>query len=110
MSEETKKLNAAQYWEWRCTMEEVKSAQLNEKRVLQDRELMNKDIEIRKLRLALHKTVQQSAHSAVDAAKKEYDRLKKQIEEELNISLDNCVIDEYTYEVKKLEETNTENV
>ena len=74
-----------------------------------ERELINKELEIKKLRLALHKNVQQSAHSAVDSAKKEYDRFNIQLDAELGESLDNCVIDEYTFEVKKLENKTTEN-
>lgn len=100
---ENPKLSPGLYWEWRCTMEELKFAKLNEKKVHLDRELMNKELENRKLKLALYKDIVKSARGSVENAELEYGNIKKRMEEEIGMSFENCVIDEYTYEVKKLD-------
>ena len=53
----SKKMTEGMYWEYRCTAEELKSSKLNEKRTHLERELMNKTIEIHKLKLVFPRSV-----------------------------------------------------
>jgi len=92
------------YWEWRCTIEELKAAKLNEKRVHLEKELKQKEIEINKLRLALFRESVSSARKGVTSAETEYEKMKQRIEDKIGMSLNNCVIDDISYEVKKLED------
>ena len=101
-SNEPKALTAAQYWEWRCTSEELKSAKLNEKRVHLEQEIRNKEIEARRLQLALFKETVKASRRAVEIAEAEYEKFRQRLEEELDIDLKDCVIDENTFEVKSV--------
>lgn len=103
VKDNTKRLTSAQYWEWRCSIEEMKSAKLNEKRIHLEKEIMNKEIENKKLRLALFKETLGAARNSVANAELEYGKFKERLELELDVDLNNCIIDEVTYELKKLE-------
>lgn len=103
-ADEPKKLSPGSYWEYRCTIEELKSAKLNQKRVHLEQEIMNKEIENRKLKLALFKETVKASHRSTDNAEKELEKIKQRLEEELGRSLENCAIDPYTYEVKSIDE------
>ena len=92
------------YWEWRCTIEELKSAKLNEKRVHLEKELKQKELEINKLRLSLFRETVASARRSTTNAQTEYEKMKQRIEDEIGMSLNGCVIDDISYEVKKFEE------
>jgi len=98
------KISPALYWEWRCTTEEIKSAKINEKRIHLEREIMNKDIENRKLKLALYKETVLAARRSVEHCEAEYKKIKQRLEDELEMSFEDCVIDEFTYEVRSLKE------
>jgi len=92
------------YWEYRCTIEELKVAQLNEKRTIMERDLKRKDIELLTLKLhAFGKTVT-SASSQKEVAKKELDRMRSLIESEIGMELTDCVIDDVSFEVRKIDE------
>ncbi len=75
------------YWEWRCTIEELTSARLNEKRLHLEKELKQKEIEINKLRLALFRETVTSARNHTSKAEAEYEKMKQRIESELGMSL-----------------------
>lgn len=98
------KLSAGEYWEWRCTIEELKSAKLNSKRSALERELLSKELKIKQLELKLHSSKEEVAHKEQVRAKQEYDRFKKLLEDKLEHSLNNCVIDDITFEVKSLKD------
>jgi len=59
-------LSPGSYWEYRCTIEELKCAKLNKRRVNLEQELMNKEIENRKLKLSLFRETIVSAHKSVE--------------------------------------------
>lgn len=103
MTEETKKLTPAQYWEWRFKAEQIKLSHLNEKRVNLEQEIMNKDIETKKLKLALFRETVKASRRSTENNKKEFEETKQRIEKELGISLENCAIDPYTLEVKQVD-------
>ncbi len=99
-----KKISPGSYWEYRCTIEELKSARLNQKRIHLEKEIMNKEIENRKLKLALFRETVRVALNTVENCEKELEKIKQRLEEELGISLENCAIDPYTYEVRDIDE------
>lgn len=98
------KLKPEQYWEWRTTISEMECAKhknvSNELRW----EMMLKDIEISKLKTAIYKNTVEASRGMYDKAKEEYEAMKTKIEKDLGISLSGAVIDDTTFEVKKLEE------
>ena len=96
------RLKDAQYWKWRLTIEEMQHASTT--RDLRNLECKYKELEIQKetLHLIVLRGKLQEQVSAVAASKIEYDQIKNEIESDLGISLNNCVIDEQTWEVKKL--------
>lgn len=99
-----KKLKAESYWEYRCTIEELKSSRLNQKRIHLEQEIMNKEIENRKLKLSLFRETVRAAQRSVESAEEELEKIKQRLEEELEMSLENCAIDPYTYEVRSIDE------
>lgn len=103
---EVKKMTPAQYWEWRCTIEELKSSELNFKRVMLERQIKELEIELRKKELILFKEVVINASSDKEKIKKDYESFKTKLEEQLGCSLSNCVIDDITYEIKDAKDLN----
>lgn len=103
MARKEKKLTSAEYWEWRCNIEEIKFCKLNEKRVHLEKELMNRELENKKLRLALFKETVKAARKSVETSEAEYEKFKQSLEKKLGMSLSDCVIDPHTFEVNKLE-------
>lgn len=97
-------IDPASYWEYRCTIEELKSSRLNQKRVHLEQEIMNKEIESRKLKLALFRETVRAASKSVQDAEAELEKIKQRLEKELGRSLENCVIDPITYEVRDIDE------
>jgi predicted metal-binding transcription factor (methanogenesis marker protein 9) len=102
---EDKKLSPEQYYKWRNTISEMwlEESKLKEDglRVI----VMEKDAELSRLRTALYKSQTLNAQrEKVSLARSEYERCKKELENQLGISLSGCVIDDVTFEVKMLEE------
>jgi hypothetical protein len=96
------RLTDAQYWKWRLTIEEMQhAASLRDLRNIEckykELELQNGALQLRELRTKHNDQVK-----AVEASKSEYDLVKKEIETQLGVSLNQCVIDDLTWEVKKL--------
>lgn len=102
MTTKLKKIPENLYWEWRCTLEELKVAKLNEKRLHLEQEIMNKEIENRKLKLALFKETVRAARASVVSRQEDQEKIKQRIEEKLKMKLEDHVIDPYTYEVKPI--------
>lgn len=94
------KLNAGQYWEWRTTIEEMQHAatKLDNHRLMFA--LMDKDIEIQKLRLAAYKEQVRAAETRSEDAKKDYADQKAKLEKALGRSLTGVVIDDVTFEIR----------
>ena len=98
------RLKPEQYWEWRTTIAEMQLAERDFRIGNMQAENMTKDLEILRLKLSLFKNNLDVLSSKRDAAKKEYDDMKKKLEGQLKISLSGCVIDDITFEVKRLED------
>jgi hypothetical protein len=92
------------YWEWRCTLEEMKTSEFNKLRIKMRQEILNRDVEILKQRLQLSKHEARAADEAHERAKDEYKNMKRKIEKEMGISFDNCAVDPITFEVISTEE------
>lgn len=96
------KLRPELYWEWRCSINEMDLAK-KEKDIGQLKlESMAKDLEIARLRAGMFKQSLSSVEDKVVSTKNEYEKMKERIEKEINMSLNECVIDDITFEVKKL--------
>lgn len=98
------KLDPKDYWEWRTSIAEMQIAEKDLKASQLQHGLILKDIEITQLKSAIFRNSLSTFEDKKNLAKKEYEALKKSIEEKLKISLNGCVIDDVTYEVKKLED------
>lgn len=99
MSEEIvetgKELTPEQYWKWRLSIEEMKHAQTRcEVARLRVRE---KELERTVEGHNLKASQREHAHS-----KEEYTKVKKEIEESLGLSLNDAIIDPYTFQVKHI--------
>lgn len=66
-------------------------------------QMMQKDIEISRLRAAIFKQNSQTFKEQEELKVKEYQDYKKQLEIEYAMDISNCSFDEVTYEIKKLE-------
>lgn len=96
------KLSKVQYWEWRCTIEEMKTAELNKSREILSIKLMEKEIELQQIRLKHRKRNLELVNHEVTKAKDEYERFKADLEKKLKLSLKDTSIDPVTYEIHNL--------
>lgn len=95
-------LTPSQYWEWRCTIEELTTAKQEAKIAQQKTRILELEIELGRTRHALF---QSSVKEALDKAKRveaDYQVFREKLEKEIGCTLKDCVIDEFNYTVKKL--------
>lgn len=95
-------LNREQFLEWRLSIEKMLHAETKVKSRRLELSLMEKDIEISKLKAQLFKDVIRQFENDYNSSKESYVALKKRIEEELQVSLDGASINEDTLEVLKI--------
>lgn len=90
------------YWQWRTTIEEVKYQHSLVK--IAKSEVREKTLEtrIKELEAKLSTQRVKDARYLLESAEVEYNRIKGVIEKQLELSLNDSVIDEYNYEVKKI--------
>lgn len=102
--EETAKfLTAAQYWEWRTTLEEMKVRKLHLEVLGLKRDLMEKEIENRKMKLtSLKRSINQHAVNG-QQEREQYEEFLKRLEKEVGTSVKGKVIDEITFEIRDLD-------
>jgi len=101
---EPPKLSDGQYWEWRTTIGEMDIASRDFDIVKLQYESLMKDQEILKFKSALMRKTLGEHEGKKVAARNEYDRFKKTIEDKIGFSLNGCTIDDVTHQIKKLEE------
>lgn len=104
------KIKADQYWEWRTTVEEMDHSETKLKLIRMTHALMEKEIENQRLKSAMYKAQIKTQEEQHALAKKNYQELKLRIEKKIGQSLNNCVIDDVTFEVKSLDENSLEQV
>jgi outer membrane protein TolC len=96
-------LTAAEYWEWRQTISDIEIAKLKLANQTSQLKLMQKEVDLLQARILIfQKTSVKDAEIKVDETKKEYERYKLDLETKLNLSLNNKLIDDVTFEVKDL--------
>ena len=103
LKEKLPQLTPGQYWEWRTTIEEMQHSSLKLKHSRLTHSLMERDIEIQKLKAIIYKNRIKEFEAQYDLSKKEYERFKESLEKDLGVSLSNKVIDDITFEVKELD-------
>jgi hypothetical protein len=102
MEEVIGKMSKEQYFEWRFKLAEVEKSK-KDKTIFELRlALKEREIEHEKLRLSLMKTNSQHIYQNHDESTKQYEDFLNNLEKETGISIKDCIIDEYTYEIKKL--------
>ena len=100
MENDKKALSPGQYWELEIAKEKQKNVALEHKILMRDSENLH-------LRTQLFiKTKVDQVNKKVEAAQAEYDRFKAMLEKDLDTSLNNKLIDDITFEIRDLPETN----
>lgn len=97
------KMKKHQYWEWRFKLADM---QLREKEYLaefRNFQLMEKDLELARLRMLSFKSGLSDVKAKADLAKKEYEELLASLEKEIGASIKGNAVDEVTFEIKQLE-------
>lgn len=102
MDEIISQLSPEQYYKWRFLMEEMIHWDTRIKLTRLHYSHMEKDIEIQKLKAAIHKNVVKDHEATSKLKKEEYEAYRQELEKQLNVSLDDCTIDDVTFEVRKL--------
>lgn len=89
-----KKLKEAEYWEYRLSSEEISHAETQLKLKHKTFALMDKEIEIQKLKLGLYRNVINSASENVAHKKQAYLEFKEGLEKKIGQSLSGKIITE----------------
>lgn len=95
-------LKESSYWKWRHKIEEMQHSETKLKVTRLSYSAMEKDLEIMRLKANAYQQIVKAASDACSSLKKEYEDIKLQLEEEIGQSLNGCVIDDVTLEVKKI--------
>lgn len=101
------KLSDANYWKWRLTIEEGSTAKAKSEVAQLRCQLKVEEIEKQKYKLILLQKSFQEAQLNIKQSSEEYDKVKGEIEEEMEISLNGCTINPYTFEVQEIPEETT---
>ena len=94
-------LDAADYWEWRTSIEETKIATLNVELNALRLKVVELELRNKQLEHALFKNQVQAVVGTKERVEKEYQNHIKKIEEKYNINLKECIIGDINYEVRK---------
>jgi len=97
-------LKPEKYWEWRTTIEEMSHGETKAKLTRLTQNLLEKEIEIMRLKAVLHKEEVRTRDLEFIDLKKHYEEFRNRLSEELGVKLENCAIDPYTFEVKDVKE------
>lgn len=100
-----KSLTGEEYWKWLYYISEMKKAEMNIKVAGLEAQVLKKDTDLSVMKLQIHQLKNiKNAQLKLDDAKKDYQDFKTQIETRLGISLNNKMVDEFTYEVLDIPE------
>ena len=97
------KFTEAEYWHYRLSLSEIAKAEKDLKIKQKTYTVMDKDIEIQKLKLMAYREVLRSAAEVVELKKKEHDKFKTDLEKDLGMSLENKMITE-DFSIKEIED------
>lgn len=103
-------LSPAEYWEWRTTLSDLELEKEKFKNAQLELKILNKEAEVHHVRTQLFvRSRMEAARLGLAKAESEYQRYKGVLEKAHNVSLNNKIIDEFTYEIRELPDTNTNN-
>lgn len=101
-------LKAEEYWQWRFSISEWRKAEAEQRFKELQQKLFDRDAELSKMKAHLFLfTEVENAKKITEAHKKDYENLKKTIEDRLQHSLNECIINDVTYEVSHPETRKT---
>lgn len=98
------KLKKADYLQWRVHIAEWQKSQKDLELYVEKGKVLESQLENLKLKIALHKKNLNAKQNNVNEFKSEYENYRTHLENKLKIKLVNCVIDDITLEIKKIEE------
>ena len=100
--EDKKRLCAADYWEWRCSIEELQHSKT--KHLVKQAELQcfKNSERIASLEYEVFKYRYKLFEEQAECSQKEYNNFKARLEEKIGFSLNGCSISPDTFEVNKL--------
>ena len=98
------KMKPSQYWEWKAKVTEVQFKEAKQLAEIRQFEIMQKDLEIARLRAMAFKNALHEHKINSDQAKKEYQEFREELSKKLGFDLKDCIVDEISFEVKKLED------
>jgi len=93
-------LSEGQYYKWRLTIEELDHAKTLQSKASLEFKIKQLEYENASLRVRVSTDLLRNGKEGVSIAEKEYQRVKAEIEGALAISLNDKMIDPYTYQVK----------
>lgn len=99
---EDKKLTELQYYKWKNSIQDMWLEETRLREAICKHSMMEKDLEIIKYKILLNKENLKTQKILVDDSKTNYEKLRSDLEQELEIELKDCVIDEITFEIKKI--------
>ena len=102
MDEIIGQLSPEQYYKWRFLMEEMIHWETRIKLSRLHYSHMEKDIEIQKLKAALHKSIIKDHESTSRLKKEEYENYRQELEKTIGLSLEDATIDDYTFEIRRI--------
>lgn len=108
MSEEVlstgKHLEPVDFWIWKHYIAEMNAAGYEKKIIEMQYAIMLKELEMQKLRLQLLGQSVNDKESVKIKAGEAYQEFRKSLETKYDVVLSSCIIDEISYEIKKIEE------
>ena len=96
------KLTPIQYWKWCNSIEEMNHGKTKLRLAISEFEREKLLVSNHQLKVELLKVKLSDCKKDNDELELNYKNIKKDIEKELNISLDNCAVDPYDYSIKQL--------
>lgn len=100
------KLNPAQYWEWRTTIEEMNHAKTKMELAKLEIKICDRESAIVDRERKLKAKKYEKMNEIHDKMNNDYMKFTGRLETELDISMKNTVIEPHTYEVRKLVDDN----
>lgn len=102
MDEIVGKLEELDYYKLSLKMEQFQLVQSKQKIKEQQAALMDKDLEILKLRIALQKNIVSDGRAEVNDELKSYNEFRDELSKKLGIELKDAIIDGVTFEIKRI--------
>lgn len=96
------KFSKKQYLEWKNRILTMQLAEVKAQVVIKTTAILEKDIEIQKLKLNLQRNAIQLQNNEYNMAKDDYQAYRIVLEKELGFSLADTTVDEISLEIKKI--------